>query len=274
MNRREVLLALGVGSLAAFTDSLAASRYRDAEPPSLFLHACALDSVIGLLLATDIGRHQNYIEDLRKKNRFYIRLKHGSTNKYKVAFALDLLEYFFKAPDLTFIARVQGHSFQTDHGIQPNTNWVKVVGQQLRELINAGVARPGQKSFDHRYIDISSPGGIDRKKLTAYVLENTGGIAYLPNSIRRGFPLQTLPPGKKQPSKKRPSPDNLAQLAAFLTGAAGSLVLPPSPKFPSATNPAKARLRAWLINRLGSEGKTPKDLEKNLKFRILMRGAA
>ena len=58
MNRREVLLALGVGSLAAFTDSLAASRYRDAEPPSLFLHACALDSVIGLLLATDIGRHQ------------------------------------------------------------------------------------------------------------------------------------------------------------------------------------------------------------------------
>jgi hypothetical protein len=122
MTRREVLLALGVGGFLTLTDTLAALRRRDAMPPSLFLHVCALDSVIGILLATDIGRHQEYIERLRKRHRFYIKLRHGSTNKYKVPFALDLLEYFFKDTDLTFIARVQRYSFETDHGFHPNTD--------------------------------------------------------------------------------------------------------------------------------------------------------
>jgi hypothetical protein len=281
MTRRELLLALGLGSLVAFKDVLASSGDRSAKPPSLFLHACALDSVIGVLLATDIGRHQAYIERLRRRNKFYIKLRQGSTNKYKVPFALDILEYYFRDPDLTFVARVQKDSFETDHGITPHPDWVKVVGQQLHELTNTGVSRrpAGQKSFSHVYLDISSPSGADREKLVGYMSINMAGMSYLPISIREGFPLQTLPPGvptrpKFTTARRRPAPDNLAQLASFLTGAAGSLLLPSSPKFPAVTNTAKVKVRDWLIKRLGPGGTSPKELERNQKFRILMRGAA
>jgi len=283
MTRRELLLALGLGSLVAGDNAWLLGRIATPKPPSLFLHACAVDSVIGVLLAADIGRHQAHIEHLRRQSRFYIKLRQGSTNRYKARFALEVLEYFFKDPDLTFIARVQKDSFGTDHGMneESNANWVKVVGQQLRELVNSGIShRPiGQKSFSRRYLDISSPGGDDRKKLAGYMTANMEGILYLPNSIREGFPFQTLPPGvptrpKFTTARARPAPDNLAQLGSFLTGAAGSLVLPPSPKFPQIRNAAKVKVREWLVRRLGAGGTTPKELERNQKFKILMRGAA
>lgn len=273
ITRREFILALGAGSLshAWLNQFLIASTGQDAKLPQLFLHASAVDDVIGLLLATEIGRHQAHIERLRKRHRFYGTLKYGSTNKYKVPFALDLLDYFFKDTDLTFIARVQENAFGTDHGMQAKTNWVKVVGQQLHELINAGVKyRPvSQKSVAHRYLDINSPGGNDRKNLAAYLVQNTDGMVYMQNRILNAFPGRTW-----RLDGRRHSVDNLSQLAGFLTRAAGSLTLPPTPKFPPLTNHGKVKLRRWLVERLGGENGISRSLEGHPKFRVLLRGAA
>jgi hypothetical protein len=271
----------GVLRLGALQQRPTVSNRVSRTSPSLFLQTCATDNVIGVLLATDIRRHQAYIEGLRKKHSFYLRLKYGSTNKFRVAFAVDVLSYFFSDPDLTFVARVQEYSFGTDQS--GDVKWIRVVGQQVRELVNAGIAgRPSsERLVAQHYIDISSPGGKDRKALAQYLLTNLSSTLYVPKELRTSFPPQT-PSGKKNwnhktglsPRSPRPAPNDLGELAAFLTGAAGALILPPSPRFPAVRNGGKVKLRQVISAYLGPKNRWVNSYRVQSKFRVLVRTAA
>lgn len=61
---------------------------------------------IGALLTSEPETHLKHIRELRALHHFRSRLLYRSTDKFKRAFARSVLNYFFRASDLRFTARV------------------------------------------------------------------------------------------------------------------------------------------------------------------------
>jgi len=68
---------------------------------------------IGFLFTQYPKKHRLHLHELRKKHRYWRTFKYGSTDKYKIPYAMDLLSYFAKEPDLRYVAHVVG---QTENG--------------------------------------------------------------------------------------------------------------------------------------------------------------
>lgn len=62
--------------------------------------------VLGMLTATDSLRHEAFIARAREKRNFATELSYSSTDRFKRPFAEDLIDYFFREPDLRFSAYV------------------------------------------------------------------------------------------------------------------------------------------------------------------------
>ena len=77
---------------------------------------------------------------------------------------------------------------------------------------------------DRLYIDIVSPGMSTRGDLKKYILDNMMGLVYLPTQVVDGFPPQQVPKMPEKEAHIRKAPNNIAEVAAFLTGYAGSFV--------------------------------------------------
>jgi len=58
--------------------------------------------VVGLLLLSNPIARRAELATLRRKHRFATELKYESTNKYRVPFALAVLDWFFRTPDVDF----------------------------------------------------------------------------------------------------------------------------------------------------------------------------
>jgi hypothetical protein len=61
---------------------------------------------IGAILAKEPEVHLSHIRQLRLRHHYRSRLLYRSTDKFKRDFAGSVVSYFFRAPDLRFIARV------------------------------------------------------------------------------------------------------------------------------------------------------------------------
>lgn len=61
---------------------------------------------IGALLTSEPDRHLKHIRELRVLHHFRSRLLYRSTDRFKRPFARGAINYFFRAPDLRFTARV------------------------------------------------------------------------------------------------------------------------------------------------------------------------
>jgi len=62
--------------------------------------------VLGMLMTTDSARHESFIDRLRQDHSFATQLRYSSTDRFKRAFAEDLISYFLAEPDLQFCAYV------------------------------------------------------------------------------------------------------------------------------------------------------------------------
>ncbi len=62
--------------------------------------------VIGSLKCADIAHCLKEIKALRKKHNYQCELKYRSRDKYKLAYALDIIDFFFAEPSLSFQARL------------------------------------------------------------------------------------------------------------------------------------------------------------------------
>ena len=68
---------------------------------------------IGFLFTQHPRKHRHHLHELRKKHGYWRTFKYVSTDKYKVPYAIALLSYFAKEPDLRYVAQVVG---QTENG--------------------------------------------------------------------------------------------------------------------------------------------------------------
>jgi hypothetical protein len=58
--------------------------------------------VVGILLLSDPPARRTELAALRARHKYTIELKYGSTDKYRMPFALAVLEWFFNSPDIEF----------------------------------------------------------------------------------------------------------------------------------------------------------------------------
>lgn len=284
MRRREVLRLLGIAGAgcAALEPVQAASDSSPGNAESLYLHVCVAEDVKGILIAKDALRHQKHIEELRKRHRYFIRLRFNSSNKYMEPYCLEVLKYFFSDPDLTFAARVNKAPSGTGQG---KNSWeggsVEIVDQQVRELIGAGLTqRPAsERSFPRQYLDLLRPGDPKPREdpwldtLRVNVLTGSNRLLLPPKEYQRAFPMQAVPASKKHPAETRPAPDNLGQLVCFLTGAVNCLAYSPD-KYLHDKLRHREDIVEWIGEAVAFKKTLPNASEKDPKFRILVRGQA
>jgi len=276
VRRREILKLLGFAGIgcAALEPAEAATAPQTDHGASLHVYICAPDDVMGVLIAKDVLRHQKFIEDLRKRHHYYISLRFGSTNRYMEPFCLDVLKHFFSDPDLTFIARARRAASSTNPGSRiEQSGSVDIVGQQLRDLIGAGLAlRPAsERSLSKQYFDISIPRRSKRDRLANYLENGSNRLLPLPEEQKRGFPIQSVPACKKHPAQRRPAPDNLAQLATFFTVAVRNMAYAPRDAYLHDKYPYRQAVIKWIDQHVAFD-RTAQNATGNPKFKILLRG--
>ena len=100
MTRREFVLQI----LAIGTSSTVSSGKPSTSPASkvkqkssnkqkpTYMHVAISADVMGVLFATDLVRHQTYLESLRLKHKYYLKLKYHSTNRYQLSYALETID--------------------------------------------------------------------------------------------------------------------------------------------------------------------------------------
>jgi hypothetical protein len=233
------------------------------------MHVAISEDILGVLFATDLVRHQAYFESLRLKHKYYLKLKYHSTNRYQLSYALDTIDYFFKDMDLSFVVslfRPKAKGQTNSKEITSDLTDTQMLEQRLLQLLRTGLALCVERktvAMDQSYIDIVSPGLFTRGELKRYVLDNVTGLVYLPTQVVDGFPPQQLP--KNVPAREghtRKAPNNIAEVATFLTGYAGSFLR-------TDLSEPRARIRKALATKLEIDGKSLEPLEKNKKFMVV-----
>src|SRR5205814_2209824 len=104
-----------------------------------------------------------------------------------------------------------------------------------------------------------SPGGSQRDDIRRYVMRSVRDVSYLPGSVTKEFPLQRLPDdlirkrvrGREAP-RTREAPNNVGEVASFLTGCARALAKPP--KTALSAGDVLPRVRRALADKLGIVG--------------------
>jgi len=94
---------------------------------------------IGALLTSDPERHLRHIRELRVIHHFRSRLLYRSTDKFKRPFTRSVINYFFRAPDIWFTARVVSKSArdqETSRSADESSYFV-----HYRKLISASVPK-------------------------------------------------------------------------------------------------------------------------------------
>jgi hypothetical protein len=110
-NRRLFLKLATPFLLSIFTFKNLSAKIRSGRKNHFFLDESNLFSnddifVLGLLHSTNIKKSASTIRYLRSINNYRTELTYRSTDKYKVQFSKDLIDYFFYEQTLKFSARV------------------------------------------------------------------------------------------------------------------------------------------------------------------------
>lgn len=115
---------------------------------------------IGFLYTERPDEHRLRIKELRKKHAYRRMFEYDSTDKSKVPFAIDVLNYFFVEPDLRFISKVAGEAKTSEQfhyksivdQLAPNKSKVFLTvktngrvggGKNVREYLKKEVGRIG-----------------------------------------------------------------------------------------------------------------------------------
>ncbi len=96
-------------------------------------------SIIGVLRSTNIEKAESAIRILRKKHNYRSLLYYRSTDKYKVPFAKDLIDYFFEERTLHFYARFISRSANPNNNKNSETDIIYKVN--MREIITAAAGK-------------------------------------------------------------------------------------------------------------------------------------
>lgn len=124
LSRREILsalsrLAIWVSAASVISEGLPERVLADDETKATDLIFAFGDEgrwptnssyTIGFLLAQRPDQHRQHLMNLRENHRYKRTLTYNSTDKYKVAYASDVMKYFFERSDLRYVAKVVGVS--------------------------------------------------------------------------------------------------------------------------------------------------------------------
>jgi hypothetical protein len=139
-NRRKFLkqVSIGTASIAVFKGipyetEVVTRKHLHVKETNFTLSAIA-PSVIGFMYADFPEKVERHINELRLKNHYKKRLSYRSTDKYKLSFAKDLIDYFFNEPHLYFYCRIVDsmHDLKRDdinliHDIEYRVNYKKAI---------------------------------------------------------------------------------------------------------------------------------------------------
>jgi len=150
-SRRKFLkqVSIGTASIAVFKNI----SYETESAIPIHLHvketnftlSAIAPSIIGFIYTDFPEKVEKHINELRLKNHYRKRLSFRSTDKYKLHFAKDLIDYFFNEPSLHFYGRVidgitdmKMDDINLIHDIEYRVNYRKAIGD-IKEFTKAEV---------------------------------------------------------------------------------------------------------------------------------------
>ncbi|MDB5158535.1 MAG: hypothetical protein JWR50_3242 [Mucilaginibacter sp.] len=244
-NRRKFLKQVGIG-----TTSITIFKripYKKIVVPYKHLHvketnftlSATTPSVIGFIHADFPEKVERSINELRLKNHYKKRLSFRSTDKYKLSFAKDLIDYFFNEPSIYFYGRIVNSTtnlkkddINLTHDIEYRVNYRKAL-EDLKELTKTNAFYldfitnlPRKNSFQEHIIKEEVP-------YVNFKTSKTQLVNYLNSN------------GEKLDLKIEPhNHNNLSQIADFFTGNIyGDMI--------GVENKTKIYLLAYLKKKLG-----------------------
>ena len=152
MTRREFILQiLAVGASATVSygktatpgSSKGKQKSSNKQKSVTYMHVAISEDVLGVLFATDLVRHQTHFESRRHEHRYYLRLRPHSTNRFQLPYALDVIDYFFRDLDLSFVVSLpkpKGEKQANSKNIASDLTDVQTLEQRLLKLIRTGLA--------------------------------------------------------------------------------------------------------------------------------------
>lgn len=213
----------------------------------LYVYAAENGATIGILFAGDVERHNAHLKTMRRKHKCQLPLRSKSTNKYQLPYALYVLEYFFKEPDLSFAIHIPVHSRRAPSAEKEREGKSNLNDRQRTRLValnmiqaGLGVRRRGTISGRNLYLDISSPGRDDRKDLKTQLVARLPGATY-----------------------RQAQRSELAQMASFLTGTTNAFA-----GLVNRESPSKVLVRDALQEKLRVTPTRIDLLIGNRKFRL------
>jgi hypothetical protein len=134
-SRRDFLAAWG----AVFLPRMVLSR-EDTSKTSVFLDESGNAGtdrpfVIGGLFTADPARHIGQLSKLRKQNNYRLTLRYSSTDRYKLPYARDVIEYFFGQGEMRFAAAAFPSSTNIKWPVRAETRDIKYLNV-YEHLIN------------------------------------------------------------------------------------------------------------------------------------------
>lgn len=186
--------------------------------------------------------HINQISLIREKHKYYRPFRYGSTDKYKIPYAEDLLHYFFTNKDLRFIARVS-------HGAKEDARY-KYVYTKTVEAVS-----PHSSGIILNLVHHSITG--QDLVLQEHLKRQSTRLKEIKMVKHTSFPKNT----------KNTNRDYLSELADFLTG---NIALDLAGREAASQNPVKTGLLASLKNRLGISSFSDNKLKSGNKFRVML----
>ena len=148
-NRRKFLKQFGIGTASVtvfkripYKTEVVTYKHIHVKETNFTLSAIA-PSVIGFMYTDFPEKVERHINELRLNNHYKRRLSFRSTDKYKLSFAKDLIDYFFKEPSIYFYGRIINsiHDLKRDdinliHDIEYRVNYRKALND-LKDLTKA-----------------------------------------------------------------------------------------------------------------------------------------
>lgn len=151
--------------------------------------------VLGLLLTNNPQRHEKYVEKMRKRHNFWTELRYCSTDKFKLPFVKDLIQYFFEEPDMRFIARLV-----SDENMPPVEKSKRILKRvyylHYKKLIQDGISASERKVL---HLEKRTKTG-EHRLLNEYLIKN----------VNRVHQIEII--------KSYKNKNNLIQFADVLTG--------------------------------------------------------
>lgn len=172
-NRRFFLRQIGIVSAGTMMrQNLFANTI--AQPVNLFIDESGIGrdiSIIGVLKSENIEKNEKKIKLLREKNHYKRTLRYRSTDKYKLQFSKDLIDYFFEDPLLSFYARfistdvVSKNDKKVDETIIYKLNLKEVIMSASKNTITPFLI--GAKRNNYSYLDETEMNGYLKKNLSS-----------------------------------------------------------------------------------------------------------